>query len=1304
MADQQVNSSTGSIEEDIRRANESTGSIEEYIRRANESTGSTETKERTSTSTRVNPYTSTSARQKLKEAVDFGGELSKAQILEDKNKVEIIRNYMMARHGSKYDSTRAIAIPDTKLVNDFVQHMRYFTANVASTAGESYWAFNTATEDQKQMAGEAYQLFDKLGNVFTTGTAGEKITGVKDYIFASAKDPTNYLGLATGGLSKFFTFGASQSGKTAVKRAMIQAGKDALLKKKSKNAVVKAMNTAKTKTAETLTKQFAKSKAGKELIKEAGENAAKFETKKIQATATNNFRRSLLNSAARKSLLATGAIDGIIAVGQDAQYQSTYIETGAQADFNEFQSAASFALGIVAAGGQYTFQKAGQKSRSKVDTKLKTKIRKSARLLNTPLLSLNWRNAKTADEAVNKNINDSVDAWAKKAKAGNYKDGPMLKTELLMEIVLGGDKKGGLVELYRKNSGGTRLAADVQFSDLMSLMTQYLSPANVKKIAKKINAVDPYIKLEDMTNAKALKTTLGDIIKDNASMAGRTLNVHSQGRKALDAAITASEMAMAAQIRALDPDGVIDFIPLMEYKKGQRVIHNNEIYTVKKDHKSKKAFELSNFEIDRNPKPISYGVNLWRRLLVSLPQTTALNLKGFASIYTGNGLAELLSATQYSAAAMLTSGAKRQEMLRMRNIYFQTQSKKFQSFFNPSDTFETFEAVLENNRDARKVLTEAYYMGVEKAGPRFGMDPEGTAIRTLETTANVANAVSGVRLQDLFTKSQFFIPELDKFLKMKHNKSLDEIIDSGEYSLIDGESIAFAVDGTQKAVFSKDYRNMKGGGAADLLSGVAQFVEFTSKIAPFNFILPFGRFLNNVVATAHQYGPTGLIESGVVEAVRKAKQAGGGKVAPRSILEKANAQSDFNKALVGTGALVGVTQYQFNKSEELGTFEVDGPGGTIIDHEFNFPFSLLLAGGEYIKSRIVNSPDYDAEQKEWNFENAAAKGRDLIIGNPSPEAKDNLFKQIGVGQFMTNSQFGNDLNSILDLLSAGVRTGREKDQADKFIQTGALLFAGATRPFGMANDLTGMIMGYDTAKDPRQTMGGREVFTESATRYTGHILRAVNEKLGEVLYGEDKAKKITEAITSKDFVSALRGGRIASSGNPFSKVLGVRYDEGKTNTEALVAVLGTNDYQLNQRTNQPALDETFNRIIQPILDRQARLLLSSKTFMEAPELRKRQIFEGLLKTMKEDTRRIVDDLGSVDDGTFRSLKAKEFNNGKYTKAVKTEALQYMEKNGKPTQIRDMSAGDLEILLFYAEQINFDVNQYVETFKAGRLIK
>ena len=1255
---------------------------------------------------RVNPYSSTSARQKLATAIDYGGTLDKKDLAEGNN-ANKIRAYMSARHGSKYNLSRATPLTDKKVVADFVQHMRYFTANVQSTAGEAYWAYNTATEDQKQMAGEAYELYDQLGNVFTTGTAGERITGVKDYIFASATDVTNYLGVATGGASKLITLGVNQSAKTAVKRAMIQAGKDALLKNKSKKLVAKAMNDAKIKTASTLTKQFAKSKPGKELVEEAGKNAAKFETNKIKYTAANQYKRSILTSAARRSLLATGALDGVVAVGQDATYQSTMMEAGSQTDYNEFQTAASFLLGIVAAGGQYTFQKAGRSVASKTDIKLKTKIRKSSRLLNTPLLSLNWKNAKSADEAVDKQMNESIDAWAKKWKSWETKTELKGKTrtdlhiDLLQEIVLGGDKKGGLVELYRRNTGGTRIAADVKFVDLMSLMTQYLSNANVRKIAKKIKEVDPHIDLQDLTNAKQLRTTIGDILAQDASLAGKLLNVHSQGRKALDTALTASEMAMDAQVRSLDPDAVLDFVPRTPYKKGQRVIVKNEIYTATKDHTAGTSIDFKNFEIIRTPKKLEYGINLWRRLLVSLPQTTALNLKGFSAIYTGNGVAEILAATQYSVAAMLTTGAQRQEMLRMRNIYFQTQQKKFQSFLNPYDTFDTFEAVLENNKDARKVLTESYYMGVEKSGSRFGMDPENKLFKGAEKVADTASAISGVKLQDLYTKSQFFIPELDKFLKMKHNKSLDDIIDSGEYSLIDGESLAFAIEGTQKSVFAFDYTTEANKTGLRLF---AKTIENASKAPGFNFIMPFGRFFNNVIATAHQWGPSGLIQSGAIEAVRKAKKVTGGKVAPRSVLEMSSAQSDFNKALVGTGAIVGATQYQFSKSEELGTFEVEGPGGSIIDHENNYPFSLLLATGEFIKSRIVNSPDYDKENNEWTFKNVTAKMNDLKIGAHTPEARANVIKQLGIGQSITNSQFGNDLNAIIDGMLGGRLTGNGKDKTDQLIKTGALLLAGATRPFGMVNDLTGMIMGYDTAKDPRQTRGKGEVLTESSTRYVGHILRAMNEKLGSVLYGEDKAKIITEAITSKDLVTARRSGRIASSGNPFAKILGVKYKEGKTNTEALMAVLGQPDWQLDARTNQPGLDATYNKFMQPILDKQAEVLLSSKKYMRGSEREKRMHFESLLKDMRKEVRQQIEILGSVNDDAFRGKAIREFSSGKYTPSIKQEALEYMKAEGYETELRDMSTEEVMQLLKFANLIDFDIERVTEGYLATRSIK
>ena len=40
-----------------------------------------------------------------------------------------------------------------------------------------------------------------------------------------------------------------------------------------------------------------------------------------------------------------------------------------------------------------------------------------------------------------------------------------------------------------------------------------------------------------------------------------------------------------------------------------------------------------------------YGQNLWRRMLVSSPATTAVNVIGFGQFYVGQSLADLFSAT-----------------------------------------------------------------------------------------------------------------------------------------------------------------------------------------------------------------------------------------------------------------------------------------------------------------------------------------------------------------------------------------------------------------------------------------------------------------------------------------------------------------------------------------------------------------------------------------------------------------------------------------------------------------------------------
>ena len=587
-------------------------------------------------------------------------------------------------------------------------------------------------------------------------------------------------------------------------------------------------------------------------------------------------------------------------------------------------------------------------------------------------------------------------------------------------------------------------------------------------------------------------------------------------------------------------------------------------------------------------------------------------------------------------------------------------------------------------------------MGIEQKGDRFGMNPDGVGFKVAEKLASVANTMSGVKLQDLFTKSQFFIPELDKFLKMKYNRSLDDIVDAGDYQLIDGEITALAVEGTQKAVFSKDYTTES---THYLLRGAAGIIESLSKYPGLNFIMPFGRFFNSVIATAHQWGPSGLIESGAIEAVRKARKEFGEDVTPRSILDTADAQSDFNKALVGTGMLVGVTKYQFSKSDELGTFDTEGPGGTVIDQQNNYPLSLLLAAGEFLKSRIVNSEDYDNMTNEWTFKNANNLKNAFIVGDASPESIENVMTQIGLGNSKTNVQFGTELKAVVSLFT-GSAEGYKKEIQDQFIRTGAVLFAGVTRPLGMVNDMTGMVMGYDTAKDPRRTEGMSEVFAESATRYTGHILRAVNEKLGEAIYGEKSAEIITKAINAEDLVTARRTGRISGSSNPIAKVLGVKIKQGKTNTEALMAVLGKNDWQLDPRSNQKELDTAYSELMGPYLDKQAHLLLSSKKFMSNNENDKRAIFKNLLIRLKKDVTQLMDGIASVDEGVSQGKAKRRFQG--YTRETRKAAMDYIEgenrknKNGgKPqleTEIRDMGPEELFKLIQFAELYELNIRE------------
>ena len=136
--------------------------------------------------------------------------------------VNPIREYMIARKGVDYRDKS-----DEQVVDDFVKQMRYFNANTVSTAGEVRFV-SKANERQKEAARKAYQIYDQLGNVFVNDGLMGAVSGVGDYVFAAAKDPTNYLGLLTGGIGRAAAGGAQVTGRTAIKAAVQRAGREAL--------------------------------------------------------------------------------------------------------------------------------------------------------------------------------------------------------------------------------------------------------------------------------------------------------------------------------------------------------------------------------------------------------------------------------------------------------------------------------------------------------------------------------------------------------------------------------------------------------------------------------------------------------------------------------------------------------------------------------------------------------------------------------------------------------------------------------------------------------------------------------------------------------------------------------------------------------------------------------------------------------------------------------------------------------------------------------------------------------------------
>ena len=1092
-----------------------------------------------------------------------------------------IREYMIERKGVDYENA-----DEDEVVEDFVDHMRYFNANTISTAGEVRF-ISKADAKRKAKAKKAYEIYDQLGNVFVNDGVMGAVGGVKDYVFAAAKDPTNYLGLITGGLGRATAAGVSLTGKQAIRATVREAGREALRSGATGVAAKKAAEKAGIEAARRAIHQGMTTKQAGKLYNQVAERVGKEGRRAIAKDAMRKRQNELFESAATRSLKQTIALDAGAAVLQDIMAQNVMLEAGAQESYSAIQTGFSSLLGGVAGAAQLGF------GRFRGASGLKDTGEEIERLSNNVIREMSpiftGKQAKEAGKVMLREIEN----WNAKVERGGSFSADAMPAELIKNIMLGEDGVSGLAKVFK--DAGYKLGREKHISDVMTNVTRFLPEEDLARINKEMQKYTG-IQIGELTQDR---TALGDLLAKRINEAGKTLNVMSQVRKTLDAGIVASSDKLA---RTLD-----------------------EV----------EAKEALGRELSRASKSdtLRYGQSVWKRLLVSSPATTAVNVAGFAQFYVGQTMADLFNSTALMAKGLGQLAVNREgaaESFRQARALTMIQGQKMRNLLDPYTTHDAYMSFLNKNEDVRKTLFETMAGGVEATADRYGIDPANPLFRNVEAMATAASKVTGVRIQDSFTKSQMFMTELDKYLRIDRGTTLKEALLSEE-NIIDERTLQAALDGTLKSVFAKDYTTKE---QPELLRTTAKFVETLSNTPVLGTILPFGRFFNNVVATAYQWSPFAAPEVIGKFAKRIAKQEGADFTEGEM----------FARMTVGTAAL-GLSM-DFDKERRkkgLGVYDVDVGGGTIIDAKNTFPFSIFLAAGRVMNMKL--------------------NGEEV-----PPELIQEIGTQIGVGQLARDAQFGNDINNLLDIFinSDGASRGASIDALYKVTGNFA---AGFTRPLDAVNKTIGFAMGTDGAKDVRQAEGAN-VFTQTATKYIDNIVEAFIDK--------------TDTVTGEDLKVATREGDVYDA-NPFARIFGITVKPGRTATEKAYSMAEMFPWTASERTKIPAYDKAFNSIIAPVLEEQTRILLNTPAFKEASLTGKRKMLKTVLSEAKKFVRSEMESGYLGEEPERLRLAAKASLKG--TKELRKEALRLMkDQYGISGELRDFNYNELDIFMEYVEYL------------------
>lgn len=947
--------------------------------------------------------------------------IKRSQLLEG-DTFDTIAQYMDRRHGMTQED-----YSKEEILDSYMETMRKFAVGQSLvTAGELTYLMMGSEED-RAVVGDAYRLYDNLEGVFESDTAtlGDKVESVYDHAKGLILDPTNLVSLGVG---KLFTIGGSKAAATVAKEAGTLAAQR-VAREAGEAAAKKALASASTAAGRTLT-QAEIATIRNRAFAEAAESAA---TKKAARQAERlAYEKALRAPGISEVLKETGVVtatDVIMNVGVDYMYQLSNIYAGTQKEYNELQGGIS-AVGAMVGGGLSLLMASRRGTAAQ------------------PL----------ATTELDRLVKDAQDAAAVAKKLDAKKVANNLKADLdkLFSPFSERVQRGIQQQIAR---GAVPYTDEVTFFKNLFYGNADLGVKGFYKVMldSGINVFVPRGPGDNLSNfvfdvieqfPDADKKLITDIMVDKIGPQHKGKDI----REILDEA--SSRVSVGAQFMNLQSQ----MSRMMVASRGKTLEESTVAEALEELADPVDAGWLAR-TADKLPDAIQDMQRNLIRMIVTHPGTTALNVKGWLLTSGAQTASDAVRAALYGGASAINLLVGRKttslDYIRKSNQLLTLQKQKLRNAIDPTMTYEAAMSYWSARPAVQKEILQYMAGGIEdeKVLKSLGLKPgEKLTQSKLEKTMDFFQTIYGVKAQDMISKSQEFMYNIDKQIRLKYNMSYMDFIKS-PMALSEMTGDAFieiesrAVSDTLKTVLSKPY-----GKGKDVLAPMAKAIEDLRRIPIVGAMAPFGQFFNNTLALMADYSGLSLIHKYTMKGNQDPWDA-------------------TSKALVGwTAALYYFyPQEKRNLEEGLAWHEDRTPDGTVVSELYDFPLSIFKMVG-----RMLAHIEKDG-------------------GVPS-ELTEEALATFGVAQLSRQlASTSEGLNEFIIALGEGDAGAVELGK--QLIGTATSQYiSGFTRPLDPINQFAALVRGEDyTMVDRKQ---GNE-YVNNSVRYVDQIF--------SLLTGEDIA-------------------------------------------------------------------------------------------------------------------------------------------------------------------------------------------------------